>query len=162
MEKTMHNTLSNDPFQVGQLMYEVLEDQAGVAVCDCTDKQITEVIVPEHIEYAGQTYKVLEIGASAFEECLQLHTIQIPDSVQAIQACAFYNCHALSTVSLGKKLEVIDEEAFQHCEKLSSITYNGTIAQWSEVILGFAWSYDADTKVVHCIDGDAEIINEVD
>ena len=75
--------------------------------------------------------------------------------VTSIENCAIYECPSLKSVIIGNSVTCIGEEAFGHCPMLRSVTFNGTIEQWGNVDLAFAWN--DYVELVHCTDGDVEI-----
>lgn len=89
------------------------------------------VKLPEKIN----NYVVNTIGERAFQSCLSLTEIEIPDSVEEIGDSAFQNCGSLTEVTGGRRLKKIGYEAFEYCRKLESITLYPTITS----ISGFAF-----------------------
>lgn len=75
------------------------------------------------------------IGVSAFEDCRSLESISIPIGVKAIPARAFYTCLSLESVTMTNSVESIGDEAFKFCA-FTSITLSanlkdiGDIAFW--------------------------------
>ena len=49
-----------------------------------SDKYTGSVVIPGSVTYSGNTYSVTSIGASAFEDCSDLTSIEIPNSVTII------------------------------------------------------------------------------
>lgn len=64
--------------------------------------------------------QIEEIGNQTFKFC-SISTIQIPDSVTSIGASAFQNCSRLTSVEFSEGLESIGESAFANCSRLTSI-----------------------------------------
>ena len=62
------------------------------------------------------------INDEAFYCCEALTSLTIPDSVISISYCSFFGCSALTSITLGKNLKEIDTWAFEACEKLTSVT----------------------------------------
>ena len=85
------------------------------------------VKLPEKIN----NYVVNTIGERAFQSCLSLTEIEIPDSVEEIGDSAFQNCGSLTEVTGGRRLKKIGYEAFEYCRKLESITLSSTIKEFS-------------------------------
>ena len=78
------------------------------------------VVIPEEVTYMGRTRKVIRIGGSAFYDCKDLTSVNIPNSVTAIVSCAFEGCKNLTSVSISNRLESIGGKAFSGCISLSS------------------------------------------
>lgn len=56
------------------------------------------VVIPESIQYNGNTYSVTAIGNEAFFGCSSLTRVDIPASVKTIGYGAFYSCTSLTTI----------------------------------------------------------------
>ena len=56
----------------------------------------------------------LEIADYAFQDCAELTTVTMPDTVQDIRNCAFKNTPKLTDVKLSADLDFIGGEAFSH------------------------------------------------
>ena len=56
----------------------------------------------------------LEIADYAFQDCVSLTTVTMPDTVQDIRNCAFKNTPKLTDVKLSADLDFIGGEAFSH------------------------------------------------
>lgn len=104
------------------------------------------VIPSKFTDETGTTYKVTSIGSSVFMDCVNLRSVDIPDSVveigdAAFRGCtslervnmpsnlvkigsgAFYKCSALRSIEIPNKVEFIGDDAFRECSSLSgSIT----------------------------------------
>lgn len=76
----------------------------------------------------------VEIDTYAFQDCLDLTSVNIPESVTKILWNAFDGCSALTSVVLPKSLTKIDSDAFRGCTGLTdivipdSVTYIGLCA----------------------------------
>ena len=136
-----------------------LNDEDFVAIRSMTnlkDLDLSEVNLPilfENVFYQNEKIEKIilpntltTIGASAFEDCTALTTIEIPASVETIREKAFYNCTSLQTVTFEKEsklktfdgfagctslttieipasVERIGDEAFKGCSKLATVTF---------------------------------------
>jgi hypothetical protein len=57
----------------------------------------------------------------AFQGCVFLNEIRIPDKVKTIGYACFVHCESLSNITLGKNVEQIWHSAFQNCTDLKKI-----------------------------------------
>ena len=75
---------------------------------------LKEVIFPDTIE---------TIGESAFRNCDDLTSLELPAHVSKIEKYAFCACFKLSFVALPENLTRIDEGLFQSCRSLKTLTF---------------------------------------
>ena len=115
---TYSSALSYD-FAVKGIYYNINGDEASVTYHDYSKIQITgssgsywfeyhynyydgyrdHVIIPENVTYNDVTYKVTEIGAHAFDECSEMTSVYIPNTVTVINESAFWRCSSLQSVT---------------------------------------------------------------
>ena len=62
---------------------------------------ITSISIPEKITYNSTEYSVTSIGDWAFQSCLSLTSITIPNSVTSIGGYAFEDCYSLTSVHIS-------------------------------------------------------------
>ena len=123
----------------------IIETATNTLIRGCS-----QTIIPE---------SVTEIGKYAFNDCESLTSIIIPNNVTSIGAEAFRHCESLKSITIPASVKSIGVMAFDWCEKLNSITFQGTIAQWNEIELGFSWQHGVPSAaVVHCTDGDVSVL----
>ena len=67
---------------------------------------------------------VTAIGSYAFNGCIGLTSVTIPDSVKDIGDYAFNNCSKLTSVTIGNGVTSIGDLAFRGCSGLTSIFVN--------------------------------------
>ena len=115
------------------------------------------IIIPETVVFNERTYRVTSIGKEAFAFCYPLTSITIPNSVKSIGWKAFLDCESLEEIIIGNSVKGIGRHAFDGCDSLLSITYQGTIAQWKKIKLGYFWKTPIPTTVLHCTDGDVKV-----
>ena len=70
------------------------------------------------------------IGASAFRRCLKLATITIPESVEKINDNAFYNCSSLTEITIPSSVTRIGYQAFYYCSNLTSVKFSNPSGWW--------------------------------
>ena len=67
------------------------------------------------------------IGRSAFKECKNLTTVQLPTTLKIIESDAFRECTSLSKINLPKGLQELGGYVFYGCSSLSSIQIPSTL-----------------------------------
>ena len=63
----------------------------------------------------------IEIGAFAFENCISLSSVDIPDTVTDIGAGAFTGCSAMESFEIPAGVEVVSDSSFFGCSSLVEI-----------------------------------------
>ncbi|MBR3764322.1 MAG: leucine-rich repeat protein [Clostridia bacterium] len=113
------NSAAHKYAQKGKLPFELIQTTApeGHFTTDTVDGGVSitrytgpggEVVIPASI--GGK--KVVEIGKKAFEDCLNLHGVVIPEGVTAIGDWAFYRCGNLKDVRIPGSVKCIGHYAF--------------------------------------------------
>lgn len=93
------------------------------------DLSLTDLVIPEDIEYNGKEYKVVGIADNAFANDRFLRSIILSHNICRIGDNAFALCYSLESIQIQSDLEVIGEFAFQHNKSLKSITIPGYIGK---------------------------------
>lgn len=75
---------------------------------------------------------IQSVGAKAFCGCAHLEQIVLPDSVDSIGEAAFLGCTSLAQVQLPQALTKIESEVFSKCAKLRNIDLPTTITMIGE------------------------------
>lgn len=91
--------------------------EGGVMVSGCNTSADGELAIPA--EYNGS--KVVAIGDGAFNNCVKLTSVAIPEGVKVIGESAFEGCKALSAVDLPESLTTISSYAFFGCDSLKTV-----------------------------------------
>ncbi len=73
------------------------------------------VEIPESVTYGGEEIRVTAIGESAFNGCVDITSVTMPNSIKSIGENAFQFCHALASVTLSDSLTSIGYKAFNEC-----------------------------------------------
>ena len=92
-----------------------------------SDKYTGNVIIPQSVQYNGDTYSVTTIGFSAFQDCSGLTSVIIPNSVISIGPWAFDGCGGLTSVIIGNSVTEIGLAAFSNCSGLTSVTIPNSV-----------------------------------
>lgn len=83
-----------------------------------------EIQIPDSVE---------TIGTNAFYCCQDLESITLPASLETIESSAFSFCRNLSEIRLPASLKAIQSYVFDGCSSLETVSYNGSLAQWSQI-----------------------------
>ncbi len=122
---------SAQDFEVDGISYNVLSYEDNTV--EVTSKIVTEgsitryyfytgsVVIPESVTIDSVTYRVTNIGGSAFNGCHGLTGIEIPKSVTSIGDYAFCGCTGLTSIEIPNSVTSIGDCAFSECSGLTSI-----------------------------------------
>jgi hypothetical protein len=83
---------------------------------------------------------VTSIGDRAFDYCIGLTSVTIPNSVASIGEDAFRNCASLTSVTIPDSVTSIEEEAFESCGSLTSVTIPDSVTSIGEEAFFFCTS----------------------
>lgn len=93
------------------------------------------IVIPESVEYNGDTYSVISIEDQAFISCSGLTSVTIPGSVTTIGDNVFYWCSSLTSVTIGNGVSNIGNYVFYGCSGLTSV-HISDIAAWCKITFG--------------------------
>ena len=113
-----------DQFTVGDLTYTVLtdDDESKTVSVKAKDTNISgDITIPNSVENDNKSYTVTSIENSAFSNCFNLYSIEIPNGVTEIRAAAFRGCTKLSSIEIPSSVQSIHNRAFFLCSCLNSI-----------------------------------------
>jgi hypothetical protein len=86
---------------------------------------------------------ITTIGAYAFEGCINLTSVTIPDSITSIGEGAFFNCSNLTEITLPDGIKLIESDTFRGCRSLTSVNIPASV-----IYIGSYAFYDC----THCKD----------
>lgn len=107
---------------INNIIYKVflLEDRAEVIGNTITSK--TSVVIPDHIEYDGENYKVTAIQDNAFANNKLINGMTLPSTIESIGVKAFYD-NKFETITIPAKVNKIGNEAFHQCTSLQTVIF---------------------------------------
>jgi hypothetical protein len=107
-----------------------LDDEKSEATVVAKDPLYSgNVTIPATVEYNEKTYNVVEIGAEAFNGCVDLTGITLSEGLQTIGFDAFWNCDKLTTVAIPSTVTTIKPYAFEDCDEMAEFTLPNTVTE---------------------------------
>ena len=82
---------------------------------------VTDIVIPEYVEYDGARYYVTEMAGYCFKNT-NITTVRFDDNcrITLIPSSAFYNCNSLTLIDFGKAgITTIGHQAFAYSELLT-------------------------------------------
>ena len=78
---------------IDRIKYDLSTETLNAEVRSNSDNPYSgDITIPEAVYYNGKTYGVTSIGIDAFENCISLTSVTIPNSVTSIGESAFAYC----------------------------------------------------------------------
>ena len=118
-------------FEKDGICYNINSDQKSVTVTYASGngKYSGEVVIPSIAinDYESKAYKVTGIGDIAFQQCENLTSVTIPNSVTNIGVSAFMGCYRLTSITIPNSVISIGWKAFEGCSGLTSITIPNSV-----------------------------------
>lgn len=106
--------------EINGIYYNIISESYAEVTFDNT-KYIGHVEIPSTIFYSGKEYPVSRIGSRAFMDCVELLSIEIPNSITSIGEAAFFRCSELTSITIPNSVKKIGGFAFHGCSNLKSI-----------------------------------------
>ena len=126
-------------FTVDGVRYSVNNDNTTVTVAGylSDSKPTGDLNIPESVTYGGISYPVISIGDGAFNNCIGLTSVTIPNSVTSIGHYAFNGCSGLTSVSIPNSVTSIGVGAFSGCSGLTSVTIPNAVTSIGESVFSY-------------------------
>lgn len=119
-------------FEAGGLYYNILsysDLEVEVTFDDNTYNAYSgDIVIPETVDYDGQTYTVTAIGSEAFANDTNLTGIEIPNTVETIGERAF-TFSGITEIKIPDSVVFIGNDAFHHCSGLKNISIGKSFQQ---------------------------------
>ena len=93
------------------------EYSGEIVITGCDQSTTGTVVIPGEID--GKT--VTEIGAHAFENCIGITEVDLPETVRKLGEYSFAGCTALQQINMPESLEYIGDHAFEGCSNLGGV-----------------------------------------
>ena len=88
------------------------------------------IVIPQTVEYDGNTYTVTALAETAFESCTTMTSLTLPPTIRSIGSHCFYNC-TFTTLQLPDSLRRIDDHAFLY-SSISSLHLPACFEEYDE------------------------------
>ena len=124
------------------LLHDGIETIAASAFNGCSSLQ--GVVLPR---------SVTTIGRRAFQGATSLTHVDIMSTIVELPAGIFYHCNSLERVRLPQSIQKIDSRAFSGCDNLADIYFDGSSAEWKNIIVD-SGNEALSLATIHCSDGD--------
>ena len=92
---------------------------------------------------------VKSIGDSAFIDCISLESIVIPDSVKCIGEWAFAGCTSLKSIIISNSAKKIGDWAFGYCTSLKEVIFKGKTIDQVNAMDNYPWGIE-DISIIKC------------
>ena len=88
------------------------------------------IVIPQTVEYDGNTYTVTALAETAFESCTTVTSLTLPPTIRSIGSHCFYNC-TFTTLQLPDSIRRIDDHAFLY-SSISSLHLPACFEEYDE------------------------------
>lgn len=83
--------------------------------------------IPEYVSFNGHNLSVVGIDESAFKDCSDLISIDLPNTIEDIGSNAFSGCSSLASISLPDSMTSIGSSSFEGCSSLIAVKLPNSI-----------------------------------
>ena len=128
----------NETYYNGSSELQIPESIGGIAITALADSCFENCTELTSVVLPNS---LQAIGEDAFKGCTSLRGIEIPESVILIGEGAFSGCTALEAVCVYNGIRSIGTGAFSGCTKLFYIYYSGYFQDWNKLYSDFINPY---------------------
>lgn len=86
------------------------------------------IVIPREITIKGTKYTITSIG-DAFQDCISLKGIELPNTLTTIGDLAFKGCTGLAKIEIPASVQVIGRWAFEFCTMLKSVEIPNSVIE---------------------------------
>lgn len=120
---------SAEPVEINGIYFNLATKTQTAEVTSNPNKYSGSVVIPKTIQYNKIEYAVVAIGKEAFCKCLNLTSVDIPNSVTLIGEDAFTDCNGLTNIDIPNSVTTISYYAFTRCKGLVSIILPNSVTK---------------------------------
>ncbi len=88
-----------------------------------------DIVIPASVSYNERTFSVTGISASAFLNCKELTSIQLPQSLLVLGSSSFEGCEGLEEILLPTSLTSMGSWVFYKCTNLKELTIPSSVLE---------------------------------
>ena len=115
-------------FEVDGIFYNITDEaNKTVEVTSSSEEYSGYISIPSKVFYDGNAYTVTGIGKSAFSDCENVKSVNIPNSITTIGEYAFYDCTGITNVTIPNSVTKIGSNAFSYCTSIQNITIPNSV-----------------------------------
>lgn len=70
---------------------------------------------------------ITELESYSFADCINLETVQLPQSLEVIGGSVFQGCSGLTQIELKENVQILGRDAFASCHNLERISLGGSL-----------------------------------
>ena len=118
--------------EIDGINYYIVTKGQDAEVIGCKSG-ITDLVIPETVEYEGVVCKVTSIRNRAFVANRKLTSVTLPNSIEKIDHYAFYECENLKSITIPQSVTYLGLGVFGRCKNLSEVNIT-SIYQWLNII----------------------------
>ena len=113
-------------YGIGNLYY-YLDFSSMEAIIAPDNSYSGSLVIPEKLYSRYGTFTITGIYASAFENCDDLTSVTIPNSITSIGNFAFSSSSGLTSITIPNSVTSIGGGAFSSCSGLTSVTIPNSV-----------------------------------
>ncbi len=132
-------------------------NQTLIAKDGCVIERSTKTLVAITANAEIPTDGSVEVIADGVLTGIQKTDITIPEGVKVIGARTFRDNGRLKSVSIPRSVEKIQDYVFVNCWSLETIYYNGTVAEWKQLMQNYSWMTWRELTI-QCTDGEIYVV----
>ncbi|MGN0241804.1 MAG: leucine-rich repeat domain-containing protein [Candidatus Weimeria sp.] len=107
--------------KVGNATYIITSADNRTVKFAGTTSTKTSVTIPASVKINGTSYKVTEVGLSAFTGNGKIKSVTLGKNITRIGNRAFYGCKKLAKITVNSKLSYVPTDAFSGCKSLKQV-----------------------------------------
>lgn len=120
------------PFTDNGIEYQITTPTTVQVIANSQSPYSGSVTIPQSVIYNGTPYAVTSIEGDAFNTCIFLTDITIPNTVTYIGEGAFYSCVSLTNITIPNSVTSIESFTFAECSSLTDITISNSVTYIGE------------------------------